>query len=140
MENITIQVDPEIAQAYRDADPEQQQKISIFLNAMLKKAVNKKPFLEIMQEASKPAITNRMTLEIIESFFTSGQIPIPPEIKEKLGLYPSMEMYLEIIGNLIQLRKESTPSRGTQLIAAMRGKTTSNLSTDTIMQMTRDSE
>ena len=43
MENITIQVDPEIAKAYREAEPEKQQKIQIFLNIMLQKAVSQKP-------------------------------------------------------------------------------------------------
>ncbi|MFM6532384.1 MAG: hypothetical protein ACKPIB_29565 [Dolichospermum sp.] len=40
MENNTIQVDPEIAKAYREAEPEKQQKIQIFLNIMLQKAVS----------------------------------------------------------------------------------------------------
>lgn len=67
METITIQVDPQIAQAYREAEPEKQQKISMFLNVMLKKAMNQKPLLEIMQEASQQAIANGMTSEILES-------------------------------------------------------------------------
>lgn len=71
MESITIQVDPELAQAYRDADSEKQQKIAIFLNIMLKKAVNQKPLLEIMQEASQQAIANGMTPEILESILKS---------------------------------------------------------------------
>ena len=56
MENITIQVDPEIAKAYREAEPEKQQKIQIFLNIMLQKAVSQKPLLDIMEEASQQAI------------------------------------------------------------------------------------
>ncbi|MDB9523220.1 hypothetical protein PN480_14890 [Dolichospermum circinale CS-1225] len=55
MVNITIQVDPEIAKAYREAEPEKQQKIQIFLNIMLQKAVSQKPLLDIMEEASQQA-------------------------------------------------------------------------------------
>jgi len=61
MENITIQVDPEIAKAYREAEPEKQQKIQIFLNIMLQKAVSQKPLLDIMEEASQQALANGMT-------------------------------------------------------------------------------
>ncbi len=67
MENITIQVDPEIAKAYREAEPEKQQKIQIFLNIMLQKAVGQKPLLDIMEEASQQAIAKGMTPEILES-------------------------------------------------------------------------
>jgi len=47
MKNITIQVDPEIAKAYREAKPEKQQKIQIFLNIMLQKAVSQKRNISI---------------------------------------------------------------------------------------------
>ena len=67
MEKITIQVDPEIAQAYREAEPQKQQKIAIFLNMMLKKAINQRPLLDIMEEASQQVIANGMTPEILES-------------------------------------------------------------------------
>jgi hypothetical protein len=67
MEAITIQVDPEIAQAYREADPEKQQKIALFVNGMLKKAIHQRPLLEIMEQASKQAIANGMTPEILAS-------------------------------------------------------------------------
>jgi len=67
MENITIQVEPEIAKAYREAEPEKQQKIQIFLNIMLQKAVSKKPLLDIRKEVSQQAIANGITPEILES-------------------------------------------------------------------------
>lgn len=68
----------------------------------------------------------------------SGQIPIPLEIQEKLKLYPGTEIQLEIIDDVIQIRKQSLPNKGTQLITNMRGKATSNLDTDTILHITRD--
>ncbi len=67
METITIQVDSEIAKAYRETEPEKQRKIAMFLNVMLKKAMNQKPLLDIMEEASQQAIANGMTPEILES-------------------------------------------------------------------------
>ncbi|MGK7942326.1 MAG: hypothetical protein AB4062_19635 [Crocosphaera sp.] len=67
MDNITIKVDPEIAKAYRDADAEKKQKIQIFLNIMLKKAVIQKPLLEVMEDASQQAVANGITPEILAS-------------------------------------------------------------------------
>ena len=67
MENITIQVDSEIAKAYREAKPEKQQKIQTFLNIMLQKAVSQKLLLDIMEEASQQAIANGITPEILAS-------------------------------------------------------------------------
>lgn len=67
MDTITIPVETELAQAYRQADQQQRQKIEILLNIALKKAVNPKPLLTIMQEASQQAIANGMTPEILES-------------------------------------------------------------------------
>ncbi|MBP0011185.1 MULTISPECIES: hypothetical protein [unclassified Roseofilum] len=67
METITIPVDAELAKHYRESEPEQQQKIVMFINLMLKKAINQKPLLEIMEEASKQAIANGMTPEILDS-------------------------------------------------------------------------
>ncbi len=73
MENITIQVDSETAQAYRSTDPEKKRKIDIFLNVMLKKTVSQKPLLEIMQQASEEATENGMTPEILESILSDEQ-------------------------------------------------------------------
>lgn len=67
METITIPVDPAIAKAYREADPENQQKIAMFLNVVLKKTINKRPLLEIMEDVSQQAIAKGMTPEILES-------------------------------------------------------------------------
>jgi len=67
MDTITIPVETELAQAYRQADQKQRQKIETLLNIALKKAVNPKPLLTIMQEASQQAIANGMTPGILES-------------------------------------------------------------------------
>ena len=70
----------------------------------------------------------------------NGQITIPPDIQEKLGLLPGTEIQLEVIGDILQIRKPRTLSRGKQLIAAIRGKATSRLTTNDIMQATRDTK
>jgi antitoxin component of MazEF toxin-antitoxin module len=69
---------------------------------------------------------------------TEGQITIPPDIQQQLGLFPSTEIQLEVTGNTLQIRKPTPINRGTHIIAAMRGKATRNLSTDEIIQLTRD--
>jgi bifunctional DNA-binding transcriptional regulator/antitoxin component of YhaV-PrlF toxin-antitoxin module len=67
----------------------------------------------------------------------NGQITILPNIREQLGLFPVTEIHLEVIGDTLRIRKP-IPDRGTQIIAAMRGKATCKLSTDKIMQLNRD--
>jgi AbrB family looped-hinge helix DNA binding protein len=69
-----------------------------------------------------------------------GQITIPPDIRDQLGLLPGAEVQLDIVDDTLQLRKKSVLSRGEQIVAAIRGKATSLLSTDDIMQLTRDQQ
>lgn len=64
METITIQVSPEIAQAYKDVSPEQQSKIQAFLSVMLTK---EQTLVKIMDEIGQEAEANGMTPEILES-------------------------------------------------------------------------
>lgn len=68
----------------------------------------------------------------------NGQITIPPDIQEQLGLLPGTQIQFEVIGDTLQIRKPRTLSWGTQLIATIRGKATSGLTTNDIMQLTRD--
>ncbi len=81
-----------------------------------------------------------MTITMNAKIDGEGQVAIPPDIREQLGLLPGTEVQLEVVGDALQLRKKSTPSRGAQLVAALRGRATSSLSTDEIMQLTRGSE
>jgi antitoxin PrlF len=67
-----------------------------------------------------------------------GQITIPPTIRQQLGLSPGTEVELEVIGETLQLRKKTADRRGSQLIEAIRGKATNDLSTQDIMQLTRE--
>jgi AbrB family looped-hinge helix DNA binding protein len=69
---------------------------------------------------------------------TDGKIAIPPEVQEQLGLQPGTEVQLEVRGDTLQIRKPKSPNQDRQLIAAIRGKATSHLTTNDIMQLTRE--
>lgn len=69
---------------------------------------------------------------------TNGKIAIPPDIQKRLGLLPGTEVQLEIMGDVLQIRKPKSLNQGIQLIAAIRGKVTSRLTTNDIMKLSRE--
>ncbi len=69
---------------------------------------------------------------------TNGKITIPLDIQNKLGLRPGTEVQLEVVGDALQIRKPQDSSRGTKLIAAIRGKATNRMTTNEIMKLTRE--
>jgi len=69
---------------------------------------------------------------------SKGQVTIPQEIRERLGLLPNCEVEFELDGDSVRLRKaRGTRTRGEALIARLRGRGTTRLSTDQIMALTR---
>ena len=70
---------------------------------------------------------------------SKGQVTIPIEIREKLGLLPNTEVEFEVRGNAAQIRKakRATLSRGRMIVEHLRGRATAGLSTDEIMALTR---
>ena len=69
---------------------------------------------------------------------SKGQVTIPQEIREALGLLPHSEVEFELDGDSVRLRKARTGGgRGAMLVARLRGTATSRLSTDEIMKLTR---
>jgi antitoxin PrlF len=69
---------------------------------------------------------------------SKGQVTIPLEIRERMGLLPESEVEFEIEGNTVRLKKVGTQSRrGRNLVARMRGKGTVRMTTDEIMALTR---
>ena len=69
---------------------------------------------------------------------SKGQVTIPQEIRERLGLLPNSEVEFEIDGDSVRLRKSrSARTRGQALIEHLRGRGTGRLSTDEIMALTR---
>jgi AbrB family looped-hinge helix DNA binding protein len=69
---------------------------------------------------------------------TKGQVTIPQEIRERLGLLPHTEVEFEVQGNAVVLKKaQGSQRRGRALIKHMRGRADTDLSTDEIMALTR---
>lgn len=70
---------------------------------------------------------------------SKGQVTIPIEIREKLGLLANTEVEFEIRGTAVQMRRArgGSRSRGKAIVAHLRGRTTSGLTTDEIMALTR---
>lgn len=71
---------------------------------------------------------------------TKGQVTIPLDIREKLGLLPNTEVEFEIDRDAVRMKKAATPSRphrGRALVDLMRGKSTRRITTDEIMKLTR---
>jgi AbrB family looped-hinge helix DNA binding protein len=71
---------------------------------------------------------------------SKGQVTIPMEIREKLGLLPNTEVEFEIDRDTVRMKKASAPTRpdrGRALIEHMRGKGSRRITTDQIMKLTR---
>ena len=70
---------------------------------------------------------------------SKGQVTIPQEIREKLGLLPHSEVEFEIVGDSVQVRKKKGKkmSRGEMIVAHLRGRGNKRFTTDEIMAMTR---
>lgn len=67
-----------------------------------------------------------------------GQVTIPVEIRRRLGLSAGDEVEFVLDGNGARVVRAATvPSRGQRLVDRLRGKATTNMSTDEIMALTR---
>ena len=69
---------------------------------------------------------------------SKGQVTIPQEIRDQLGLLPRTEVEFEVDGDAVRIRpaRKST-SRGDALLVRMRGTASAGLTTDQIMALTR---
>lgn len=69
---------------------------------------------------------------------TKGQVTIPAEIRERLGLLPNTEVEFTIRGDAALLKKAGRrTARGRRVIAQLRGRATVRLTTDQILALTR---
>ena len=69
---------------------------------------------------------------------SKGQVTIPIEIREKLGLLPDTEVEFEIVGDEARIRKaKGKRTRGKAIVAHLKGRATTAMSTDEIMALTR---
>lgn len=66
-----------------------------------------------------------------------GQVTIPIEVRQKMGLLPDTDVEFVIAGNQVILKKTGLRTRGKRLIASLRGKASRKMSTDQIMSLTR---
>jgi AbrB family looped-hinge helix DNA binding protein len=69
---------------------------------------------------------------------SKGQVTIPQEIRERLGLLPHSEVEFEIDGDSVRIRKAGKRmTRGDAIVAHLRGRGTTRMTTDEIMALTR---
>jgi AbrB family looped-hinge helix DNA binding protein len=69
---------------------------------------------------------------------SKGQVTIPQEIRDRLGLQPETEVAFEVIGNTVRIRKVGDrPGRGRGIVDRLRGRATTRLTTDQILALTR---
>ena len=72
---------------------------------------------------------------------TKGQVTIPVEIREKLGLFPNSEVEFEVTGQTVRIRKvrrgEARGRRGKSIVERLRGRGSVRMTTDEILALTR---
>ena len=72
---------------------------------------------------------------------TKGQVTIPVEIREKLGLLPNSEVEFEVVGQAVRIRKVRRASevgrRGKSIVQRLRGRGSVRMTTDEILALTR---
>ena len=71
---------------------------------------------------------------------SKGQVTIPVEIRERLGLLPNSEVEFEVERTAVRIRKargRRTRGRGRSIVEHLRGKATSGMTTDQILALTR---
>jgi AbrB family looped-hinge helix DNA binding protein len=71
---------------------------------------------------------------------TKGQVTIPQEIREKLGLLPYVEVEFDVVGDSVRIRKKKSGKRGRgqMLLDAMSRAPRPSMTTDQLMALTRD--
>lgn len=69
---------------------------------------------------------------------SKGQVTIPQEIRESLGLLPDTEVVFEVVkGGVTVRRAPDATGRGTAVVSRLRGRSRSRLTTDQILALTR---
>ena len=72
---------------------------------------------------------------------TKGQVTIPIEVREKLGIFPNSEVDFVVRGKSVYLvktaAKKNGNDRGSDLIDRLRGKGSGTMTTDEILALMR---
>jgi AbrB family looped-hinge helix DNA binding protein len=70
---------------------------------------------------------------------SKGQVTIPAVIREKHGLHEGDEVDVVEDGNTLRIvRVQGSPTRGERLVRRMRGRATTGMSTDELLELLRD--
>jgi AbrB family looped-hinge helix DNA binding protein len=70
---------------------------------------------------------------------SKGQVTIPIEIRERLGMLPGTEVEFDVDGDAVRLvRAKEAVGRGRTIVDRLRGRATNSLSTEEIMALTRE--
>ncbi|HET6282823.1 MAG TPA: AbrB/MazE/SpoVT family DNA-binding domain-containing protein [Polyangia bacterium] len=71
---------------------------------------------------------------------SKGQVTIPIDVREKLGLLPNTEVDFEVQGGtarLVRAPAKRAPGRGAGVVGRLRGRADVKMSTDQILALTR---
>jgi antitoxin PrlF len=69
---------------------------------------------------------------------TKGQVTIPVDVRERLGLLPNTEVEFVVEGGQAVLRKlRRSRRRGAKVVTHLRGRSTVPMTTDEILALTR---
>jgi len=72
---------------------------------------------------------------------TKGQVTIPQDIRNQLGLMPGTRVVFDVVGDSVRIRRAGEQGRGSELVAHLRaaGRRAAGprLSTDQILALTR---
>lgn len=70
---------------------------------------------------------------------TKGQVTIPADIRERLGLLPHTEVAFALAGNGVMVTKaQRSVRRGQRVVTHLRGRGTVRMSTDEILALIRN--
>jgi AbrB family looped-hinge helix DNA binding protein len=69
---------------------------------------------------------------------SKGQVTIPVSIRRRLGMMPETEVEFDVEGGAVRIRKaRGSGRRGEALVARLRGRATTRITTDEILALTR---
>lgn len=69
---------------------------------------------------------------------SKGQVTIPQEIREDMGIYPNTEVEFRRVGDAVEIRKvEGGKPRGRSIVERLRGRGSVRMTTDEILALTR---
>jgi len=73
---------------------------------------------------------------------SKGQVTIPQDVRNRLGLLPHTEVEFEVVGDFARIRKarpdHARRRRGRMAVEALRGTADTKMTTEEIMALTRD--